>query len=96
MAELRRRGIRELDPAHAGQTPVNEVRDHQKTIRRVEDFGMVALQGEQLKERVDLHELRAALREDFRARDLRARSLEQSARPRIAIRKWQAEHFVRL
>jgi hypothetical protein len=49
---------------------------------------------EQLVERIQLHELQAGLRKDFRARNFFERARQRAARPAIAVMVRQAKDFV--
>ena len=52
------------------------------------------LPGQQLVERIELHELQSGLREDFRARHFGERAIQCAARARIAIMIRLAEHLL--
>ena len=45
---------------------MKKIRHEQECFRRVQNFRRLFLPGEQLVERVQLHELKAGLRENFR------------------------------
>src|SRR6185436_1882999 len=93
MKELRRRRIGKLDALRTRETPIEPIWNHQERVRCRKHFRTGTMMREPLIERVDLHELRTGVRKDFVAGETLQCRLETSARPRVAIAKWPAEHL---
>jgi hypothetical protein len=64
---------------------MDDVGDHEEPIGGPEQARLLLLEGEQLIERVDLHELQAGGREDLRPRHDRLGGREHAASPRVAV-----------
>jgi len=83
--ELRRGSNGELTHCPARQPVVEQVRDHQQGASLLECRTPVLSHGEQLVERVQLHELDARLGKDLLPRYTFQRQREHGLVPRIAI-----------
>ena len=67
------------------QQPMKQIGDHQKGFGSVKQLGILPLHGEELKERIELHELEACLCEYLFATDNFKRSLHHVVRPFVSI-----------
>jgi len=77
-----------------GKEPVDEVGHHQQPIGGPEDARLLLLEGEQLIERIELHELQAGRREDFLPRHRLLGDFDHAAGAGIAIADGIAEECV--
>ncbi len=93
---LRGAGDGELGYARAAQCPVQEVRDEEQRVGGGEHVRMRLLVGEQLEERVELHELQAGLGEDFGARHALERLFHDAVGAGIAVGERLAQHLAPL
>ena len=85
MKKLRRRCVREFSDARATHFEMQVVRDHQEAIRRRQHRRVEFVRSEKLVERIDLHELRPARRENLLVRHARLHLLQHAMRACVAI-----------
>ena len=77
----------------AAQRPMEKIRHEQQAIRRFEELRRRP-DGQQLKERVELHELQAGLGENLRARHFFEGLFHHAVGAGVAVMIRLAEHFV--
>ena len=91
---LRGRGIRPFVRPLVRKEPVKQIGDHQQPVGGGEHGRVGVAHGQELVERIELHELQARGREDLRAGHRRLGLREHSAGARIAIADGLAEQLV--
>ena len=82
---LGRRGVGPFVGSLAGEKPVKEIGDHQHAVGRRQHARVRSLEGKELVEGVDLHELQAGGREDVGPRHHLFRSREHPASAGVAV-----------
>ncbi|OQB90172.1 MAG: hypothetical protein BWX84_02049 [Verrucomicrobia bacterium ADurb.Bin118] len=93
MQTLRGTGDGELGHPRATQGPVQKVGHEQQCVGGGEQVGMRPLMGEQLKERVELHELQSGLGEDGFAGHAAKRFFHDAVSAGVAVGKRLAQQF---
>ena len=93
IVHLAGRDDREFALGDAGEEVIEQVRHEEQRLRRCDQLRRLLHGGDELKERVDLHELNAGRLENFLPAHFAKRALEDSLGAGVAVVEGKAEDF---